>query len=112
MLLGLRRYQRGRIYKAGKRLKVWRAMWREDVFDTEGKTLRRVRHHRTIGTVAEFPTMFDARRRLDELMRAASAPRTELTFSNLVERWRKAALPILRRPTGVYYEKILDAHLL
>ncbi|MBI1749591.1 MAG: tyrosine-type recombinase/integrase [Acidobacteria bacterium] len=112
MLLGLQRYQRGRMYKAGKRIKVWRAMWREDIFDTEGKLVRRVRHHQTIGTVAELPTVFDARTKLDGLMRAAPERRIELTFSNLVERWRRAALPALRSTTGAYYENLLDRHLL
>src|SRR5271169_2374967 len=32
----LRRYQRGYVYKRGKRLKAWYGMWREDVLTADG----------------------------------------------------------------------------
>src|SRR2546421_4466366 len=44
MSLQLQRYQRGSVYKTGKRIKVWYGMWREDVQQPDGKTVRRQRN--------------------------------------------------------------------
>lgn len=111
MALGLKRYQRGHIYKDGKGKKMWRAMWREDRFDAAGK-LFRVRRTCTIGSLAEIPTLTEARRKLEATMQAPAASRLDLSFSDLVSRWRAALLPALRTSTGNYYRTIIDAHLL
>lgn len=112
MKLGLRRYQRGYIYKDGKRKKVWRAMWRRDVYDLQGN-LSRKRETATIGSLAEFPTLSDARRQLDKLMCLdMNVHDVDMTFSALVERWRLAERPTMRKSTGEYYERMLEKHLL
>ncbi|MGC1615539.1 MAG: hypothetical protein WA736_12700, partial [Candidatus Acidiferrum sp.] len=50
-----RRFQRGSLFKRGKREKVWVARWWEDVINADG-TMGRMRRSIVIGTVAEFAT--------------------------------------------------------
>ena len=50
-----RRFQRGSLFKRGKREKVWVARWWEDVITADG-TMGRVRRSIVIGTVEEFTT--------------------------------------------------------
>jgi hypothetical protein len=63
-----RRFQTGRLYKKGKRRKVWIARWREDVLLPDG-TIGRVRRGILLGSVADLPTRRDAQVRLDERLR-------------------------------------------
>src|SRR5260370_10521380 len=51
----LRRYQRGYVYKAGRRIKVWYGMWREDIQKPDGTIVRRQRNIR-LGALNELPT--------------------------------------------------------
>src|SRR6202521_5650819 len=51
----MRRYQRGSVFKKGKRSKTWYGMWREDVRKPDGGIVRRQRKIR-LGTVSELPT--------------------------------------------------------
>lgn len=50
-----RRFQRGSLFKRGKREKVWVARWWKDVINADG-TMGRMRRSIVIGTVAEFAT--------------------------------------------------------
>ena len=52
--MGFKRYQRGSVYKSGKRGKqVWVGMWREDVPNAEGGFNRRQRKVK-LGTMPRF----------------------------------------------------------
>jgi len=81
----MRRYQRGSVFKKGKRSKTWYGMWREDVRKPDGGIVRRQRKIR-LGTVSELPTLAAAREKLAHEI--GSAPSVEMTFGELVERWK------------------------
>jgi integrase len=108
MALQLRRYQRGYVYKTGKRTKVWYGMWREDFQQPDGKTARRQRNVR-LGTLGELPTRASAYEELSRRM--GEKPSIELAFAELVERWEIAVVPTIKRTTATYYQKILRAHV-
>ena len=106
--MGLRRYQCGSVCKVGKKIKVWYGMWREDVTTADGQLVRRQRKVR-LGSVSELPTKSTARMRLSDLMNAA--PAVELSFAQLVERWKAAVVPTIKDTTATYYQKMLRAHI-
>lgn len=108
--MGLTRYQRGTVYKCGKRIKVWYGMWREDVRLPDGSFTRRQRKKR-LGTASELPTRAAAYEELARLM-GCGDPRTEMKFSELAERWKAVVVPTIKETTATYYKKILHAHVL
>jgi integrase len=110
MSLRLRRYQRGYVYKIGKKIKVWYGMFREDIRQPDGRVVRRQRNVR-LGTLSEFPTRSAA---YEELARRMGEQQHSvgLSFSVLVERWKAVVVPTLRNTTAVYYTKMLKAHVL
>jgi integrase len=109
--LQLRRYQRGYVYKTGKKQKVWYGMWRDDVRTPEGKTVRRQRNVR-LGTLAELPTRTAAYEKLTQHMAIAGKPSLDMDFSELVRRWEEAVVPTIKATTANYYQKLLRAHIL
>jgi integrase len=107
--MGFRRYQRGSVFKRGKRGQyVWYGMWREDVPNPDGGSVRRQRCVR-LGTIGELPTRSMAYERLSNLM--GQKPSMQLTFSDLAERWRAAVVPTIKESTATYYRKMLKAHV-
>jgi integrase len=110
MNLQLRRYQRGHVYKSGKRIKVWYGMWREDLKRPDG-SLRRRQHKVRLGTVSELPTKTAAYGALARHISFLCRTTTELKFSELVERWRATIVPTIKRTTATYYENTLRAHI-
>jgi integrase len=104
----MRRYQRGTVFKKGKRIKTWYGMWREDVPKPDGGIVRRQRKIR-LGTVSELPTLSAAREKLAQEI--GSAPSVEMTFAELVERWKAAVVPTIKNTTASYYLKELKAHV-
>jgi excisionase family DNA binding protein len=110
MNLGLRRYQRGHVYKTGKKLKVWYGMWRDDVRLPDGEIRRRQRNVR-LGTVSEFPTKAAAYEELGRRISAFGRTTTELKFAELVQRWRATIVPTIKRTTAAYYEHNLRSHI-
>lgn len=108
--MGLKRYQRGYVYKTGKRIKVWYGMWREDVRQADGGFVRRRRNER-LGKVTELPTRSAAYEELTRRM-AIQSTSVAMKFSELVERWKQAVLPTIKPATANYYVKILGAHIL
>jgi integrase len=107
--MDFRRYQRGSVYKSGKRGKrVWVGMWREDVPIAGGGFTRRQRKVK-LGTVAEIPDRADALERLAVLMR--QKPTTRLAFAELVERWKTAVVPTLKDSTAANYQYNLERYL-
>lgn len=105
--LQFRRYQRGYVFKRGKRIKTWYGMWREDVRKAGGGIVRRQRKIR-LGTVSELPTLAAAREKLAQEM--GSAPSVEMTFVELVQRWKAAVVPTIKTTTASYYVKELNSH--
>jgi hypothetical protein len=67
-----RRFQRGSLFKRGKREKVWVARWWEDVINADG-TMGRMRRSIVIGTIAEFATRRLAMRALSERLRSLNS---------------------------------------
>ena len=61
------RYQKGYIYKTGKKNKVWYAMFRIDL-KTEDGGLKRKQKNVRLGTLAELPTKSAAQAKLSEMM--------------------------------------------
>src|SRR5260370_24922417 len=54
-----RRYQRGCVFKRGKREKVWICRWREDIVNPDGKP-ERIPHSVLLGPVSVITTKHDA----------------------------------------------------
>lgn len=91
-----RRYQRGSLFKRGKREKVWVARWWEDVIHADG-TAARVRRSMVIGTVAELATRRLAMHALSERLRVLNSgsqrPRPVCTLKEFVQKeWEPVQL--------------------
>jgi hypothetical protein len=82
-----RRFQRGSLFKRGKREKVWLTRWGEDVINADG-TMGRMRRSAVIGTVAEFPTRRLAMRAFSDRLRplndGSQRPQTVRTLKHFV----------------------------
>ena len=100
MSLRLRRYQRGYVYKTGKKIRIWYGMFREDIPQPDGRFVRRQRNVR-LGTLSEFPTRAAAYEELSRRM--GRKPSVELTLAELVERWKVAVVPTLKSTTATCY---------
>ena len=101
-MLQRNRYQRGSVvlYR-GKKTKTWYGSWREDVIDGQGKLRRRQRNAR-LGSAQELPTKALAREALRTLMGACLGPRTEMTFTELVERFKQVQVPTMKASSADY----------
>ncbi len=111
MSLQLRRYQRGYVYKTGRKTKVWYGMYREDVQTAEGTIARHQRNVR-LGMLSELPTKNAAQNKLLDLMKDPD-PSVEMTFSELVTRWQELELPTIKKTsTADTYKKILRSYVL
>jgi len=107
--VNFKRYQRGAVYKVGKRgSQVWVGMWREDVPIAGGGFIRRQRKVK-LGTVAEIPNRADALDRLAVLMR--QKPTAKLSFAELVEKWKATVVPTLKDSTAGNYQYNLERYL-
>ncbi len=108
-------FQRGSLFKRGKRNKVWVARYREPVIGPNGET-EFVRRSEILGTVADLPTRRDAEMVLsDRLRRINSAdyhPRSCCLFRSLIQEWEAQALPALKYSTQVHYKYVVHTHLL
>lgn len=105
----LSRYQRGSVRQLGSG-KVWYGTYREDVKTANGKIERRQRQVR-LGTPAELPTKNAARNKLADILEG-SQPVTEITFRELVGRWKAAEGPVLKPSTLDTYQRVLHARVL
>jgi len=103
----LSRYQRGSVRLIGK---VWYGIYREDVKTSDGKIERPQRKIR-LGTLAELPTKSLARAKLAEIL-ANLQPTTQITFRELVDRWKAAEGPTLKDSTFDTYKKVLMARVM
>jgi integrase len=110
MSFRLRRYQRGYVYKTGKRIKAWYGMYREDVKLPDGSILRHP-HNVKLGTVSELPTKAAAQEALARRISAFGATLTELNVVELIERWKTAVAPTLKATTATSYLNVLRARV-
>jgi len=104
------RYQKGYVYKTGKRLKVWYAMFRVDVKTEDGGIKRKQKNVR-LGTLAELPTKSAAQSKLNEMM-SNHKTEVDLTFTQLSEKWTESVIPTLKNTTGNNYSKTLRTHII
>src|SRR5262249_40385912 len=101
----LSRWQRGSVYKTGKN-PVWYGRFREDQRTPEGTIVRRLRKIR-LGPLAEIPTKAAAREALREHMQLPSKPKSKITFSELIERWRAVVVPTIKSSSATHYQNAL-----
>lgn len=111
-----RRFQRGSLFKRGKRSKMWVARWWEDVIGTDG-TLQRVRRSEVLGLVADIPTRREADALLSDRLRPVNSGefrsytiRTLASYVN--DCWLPKVLPTLKRSTQNHYQYVVNVHLL
>jgi integrase len=109
------RFQRGSIFKRGKRNKVWIARFHEDVIGPDGSASR-IRRSEILGTVAEIPTRGKAEQLLADLLRPLNSseyrPSSSRTFKDFVENgWLPEVLPALKHSSKKHYQYILRVHL-
>ncbi len=109
MSLQLQRYQRGYVYKRGKKQKVWYGMFREDIRTPDGGLIRRQSNVR-LGTMGELPTKNAAEARLSDFMKKTT-PSVEMNFQELTERWQSAEGPTMKTSTLQHYENALRAYV-
>ena len=65
-------FQEGTLFKRGTRKKVWVGRWWEDVIGPDNQ-LARMRRSVVLGTVAEIPTVREARQMLSDLLRKVNS---------------------------------------
>lgn len=111
-----RRFQKGQLFKSGKRRKMWVGRWREGVVLKSGE-VRQIRRWQVLGSVAEIPTRNEAQALLDERMRSANQgamrPAAFLTFGAFVEeQWKSLVFPTFKASTQHGYKNVLSNHVL
>jgi integrase len=107
----LQRYQRGYVYKTGKKQKVWYGMWREDIRTPDGETVRRQKNVR-LGTLAELPTRTAAHEKLAEHVGRSNKPSFDLTLADVAKRWEEAVVPTIKSSTANHYQNALRMYIL
>ncbi|MGA2754982.1 MAG: site-specific integrase [Terracidiphilus sp.] len=108
-------FQEGSLFKRGTRKKVWVGRWWEPVIGSDGQP-GRVRRSEILGTVAELPTIRDAKQALYDRLRKVNSgefrPQAVWTFRRFVEdRWKPEIFPTLKFSSQKFYENMIDAHL-
>ena len=103
-----KKYQRGHLYKTGKRRQVWRARWVEPVRKLDG-TLGRILRNEVIAEVRTAPTRRQAQALLDERLRRINhgqhIPQAVETFGEFVrQHWVPTVLPTFRPSTAEVYK--------
>jgi integrase len=109
-----RRFQRGSIYKRGKR-KVWVARFFEDVIAPDG-AVKRIRRSEILGSITEIPSRRQAEQVLQDRLRLFNSseyrPSSTCTFREYAEnRWLPEVLPTLKYSTKKHYQYVLRVHL-
>ena len=109
------RFQRGSIFKRGKRNKVWVGRFLEDVVGPDG-TVSRIRRSEVLGSVAEIPTRGKAEQLLADLLRPLNSseyrPSSSRTFEDFVENgWLPEMLPTWKLSSKKHNQYLLRVHL-
>lgn len=110
-----RRFQRGSIYKRGKRKTVWVARFSEDVIGPDGAAVS-VRRSEVLGTVTEIPTRRQAEQLLADRLRSINSgphrPNSSRSLRDYAETfWLPTVLPTLKYSTKKYYQYMLRVHV-
>jgi len=110
-----RRFQRGSIYKRGKRKKMWVARWWEDATGPDG-SIDRLRRSEILGSVADIPTRRQAEQLLADRLRPINSgefrPNSSRTFRDYAEgSWLPEVLPAVKHSTRRHYQYLLKVHL-
>jgi integrase len=108
-------FQEGSLFKQGTRKKVWVARWWEPVIGPDNVP-GRIRRSKRLGTVAEIPTVREARQMLSDLLRKVNSgdyrPQAVWTLRSFVEdRWKPEVFPTLKFSSKKFYGNMIDAHL-
>lgn len=106
-----RRFQRGSIYKRGKRKKVWVARYFEDVIAPDG-AVTRIRRSAVLGSITEIPTRRQAEQVLQDRLRLFNSsdyrPSSSCTLQEYAEnRWLPEVLPTVKHSTKKHYQYVL-----
>jgi integrase len=109
-------FQEGSLFKRGTRKKVWVARWWEPVIGPDNVP-GRIRRSEVLGSVAEIPTVRQARQMLSDLLRKVNSgdfrPQAVWTFRSFVEdRWKPDLYPTLKFSSKKFYDNMVDAHLI
>jgi len=109
-------FQEGSLFKRGTRKKVWVARWWEDVIGPD-KVVERIRRSEVLGTVAEIPTVREARQILSDLLRKVNSgdhrPQAVWTLRGFIEgRWKPDVYPTLKFSSKKFYSNMMDTHIL
>jgi len=109
------RWQRGWLFKRGKRNPVWVARFREDAIAEDGSRVRRQRST-VLGSARELSKR-EAQRLLSELLAAINQgrhkPEMMISFERFVlERWEPNIYATLRFSTVQNYRQVIRTHLL
>lgn len=110
-----RRYQRGCVFKRGKREKVWIGRWREDIVNPDGKP-ERIQHSVLLGPVSVITSKHDAQMMLEDRLRQLNVcqgpRRAPLQFDAFYREWQRTTSPVLRPATRRFYNEKATSHLL
>src|SRR6266849_912939 len=109
------RWQRGWLFKRGKRNPVWIGRFREDALSDDGSRIRRKRSV-VLGLVRELSKREAYRKLCDRLAlinQGRHKPELLATFERFVlDRWEPNILPMLRFSTARNYRHLVRRHLL
>jgi integrase len=108
-------FQRGSLFKRGKKRKMWVARWWEEDFHQDG-VWRRRRRSEVLGAVTDLPTRREAELALSERLRRINRetrrPQGSLTFREFAQqRWIPDVFPSLKYSSKKHYEYVLNVHL-
>lgn len=109
-----RRYQKGRLFLRGKKIRVWVGRWREDVIEADGR-LRRVYRSEVLGSTTDYPTRKLALRELQLRLAPINDPRYRArpssTFAEFAQRWQSAVLTQHKPSTQAAIRSQLRRHI-
>jgi integrase len=110
-----RRYQRGCVFKRGKKEKVWIGRWREDIVSPDGRP-DRIQHSVMLGPVSVITSKYEAQTMLEDRLRqlnvCQAVPRAPLHFEAFFHEWQRTTTPLLRPATRRFYSEKANSHLL
>ena len=86
-----RRYQRGCVFKRGKKEKVWIGRWREDIVSPDGSS-NRIQHSVMLRPVSVITSKYEAQTMLEGRLRqlnvCQAVPRAPLHFEAFFHEWQ------------------------
>ncbi len=108
------RYQRGHLFKRGRRNQAWVARWRETVIEPNG-TARSINRSEILALVRDVRTRREAQgileKRLSDLNQGLRRMHPTISFGEFANTWEEAVLPTYRTSTRNFYQGVLNKHL-